>query len=150
MRCSDAHFENNFPSHLQFDRIPGGCFTNVSRALQNILSKFVYFKIPSSYENFNLKFYTCAQSHTLDTRVKFRHEILTINVITGSVNFREIDFESSPNVSETTPWSSNGCNNMKWTYIDIFILRFTFFITQDKTLVKWAPGHHMKRAKYSC
>ena len=39
-----------------------GCFTNVSRALQNILSKFEYFGIRSSYENFNLKLCTCAQS----------------------------------------------------------------------------------------
>ena len=37
------------------------------------------------------------------TRTKFRLEILTINVITGIVYFREIILESSRNVSETTP-----------------------------------------------
>ena len=45
----------------------------------------------------------CAQSHALVTRTKFQLEILTINVISGIVYFREIMLESSPNVSETTP-----------------------------------------------
>ena len=53
---------------------PGGCFTNVSRALQNILSNFVYGRNRTSYANFKLTLYTCAQSHT-----KFQLEILTIN-----------------------------------------------------------------------
>ena len=41
----------------------------------------------------------------LGTRTKFQLEILTINVISSSVYFREIILESSWNVSETTPWS---------------------------------------------
>ena len=84
----------------------GGCFTNVSRALQNILSKFVYCRSRTSYENFKLKLCTCAQSHALGTRTKFQLEILTINVISGIVYFREIILESSRNVSETTLWPS--------------------------------------------
>ena len=37
-------------------------FTNVSRALQNIIPKFVYCRYRTSYGNFKLKLYTCAQS----------------------------------------------------------------------------------------
>ena len=82
----------------------GGCFTNVSRALQNILSKFVCCRNRTSYEHFKLKLCSCAQSDALGTRTKFQLEILTINVITGIVYFRETILESSRNVSETTPW----------------------------------------------
>ena len=46
----------------------------------------------------------CAQSMALGTRTKFQLEILTINVISGIVYFREIILESSWNISETTPW----------------------------------------------
>ena len=45
----------------------------------------------------------CAQSPTLGTRTKFQLEILTINMISGMVYFREIILECSRNVSETTP-----------------------------------------------
>ena len=45
----------------------------------------------------------CAQSHALGTHTKFRLEILTLNVISSIVDFREIILESSRNVSETTP-----------------------------------------------
>ena len=82
---------------------PGVCFTNVSRALQNILSKFVYYKNRTSYDNFKLKLCTCAQSHALGTRRKSQLEILSINVNYGIVYFREIILESSRNVSEKTP-----------------------------------------------
>ena len=64
----------------------GGCFANVSRALQDILLKFVYCRNRSSYENF-----------------KFQLEILTINVISSIVYSREIILESLRNISETTP-----------------------------------------------
>ena len=83
---------------------PGVCFTNVSRALQDILLKFVYCRNRSSYENFKLKLCKCAQSMALGTRTKFQFEILTINVISSIAYFREIILESSRNVSETTPW----------------------------------------------
>ena len=83
---------------------PGVCFTNVLRALQDILLKFVYCRNRSSYENFKLKLCTCAQSMALGTRTRFQFEILTINVISSIVYFRKIILESSRNVSETTPW----------------------------------------------
>ena len=71
-----------------------GCFTNVSRAPQNIISKFVYCINCTSYENFKLKLCTCAQSQGLGTCTKFQLEILTINVISGSVYFGMIILES--------------------------------------------------------
>ena len=49
-------------SQYQFYWRPGGCFTKVSRALQNVISKFVYCRNRTSYENFKLKLCTCAQS----------------------------------------------------------------------------------------
>ena len=82
---------------------PRGCFTNVLRALQYILSTFVYCRNCTSYKNFKTKLGTCAQSHT-----KFQLEILTINVISGFVYFREIILESSQSISETTPWGLYG------------------------------------------
>ena len=46
-------------------------------------------------------------SHALGTHTKFRLEILTLNVISSIVDFREIILESSRNFSETTPWLYN-------------------------------------------
>ena len=83
-------------------REPGGCFPNVLRALQNILSKFVCCRNRTTYEHFKLKLCSCAQSHALGTRTKFQLKILTINVISGIVYFRDIMLESSRNVSETS------------------------------------------------
>ena len=84
-------------------RSSGGGFTNVSRALKNILSKCVYPRNSTCDENFKLKLCTCAQSHALGTHTKFQLEILTINVISGVVYFREIILASSQKVCETTP-----------------------------------------------
>ena len=77
------------PSTMYCVHPAGGCFTNVSQALQDILSKCVYSRNHSSYENF-----TCTD---------FQLEILTITVISGIVYFLEIILESTQNVSETTP-----------------------------------------------
>ena len=83
---------------------PGGCFTNVSRALQNILSKFVYCRNSTCDQNFKLKLCTCAQSHALGTCTKFQLEILIINVISGVVYFREIIFIHS----HALKWGGSG------------------------------------------
>ena len=58
---------------LTFLALPGGCFTNVSRALQDILLKFVYYRNRSSYENIKLKLCMCAQSmaHVQSFSLKF-------------------------------------------------------------------------------
>ena len=93
-------------THTRF-QAPGGCFTNFSRALQNILSKFVCCRNRTSYDHFKLRLCSCAQSRALGTRTKFQLEILTRNVITGILYFREIILESSRNVSETTPRSKS-------------------------------------------
>ena len=81
-----------------------GCFTNVSRALQNNLAK-IYNANNNIYgENFKLKLCTCAQSMALGTRTKFQLEILIRSAISAIHKFRENILESSRNVSETTPW----------------------------------------------
>ena len=116
--CCDIskHSETKIPCLLMLGRLqePGGCFTNVSRALQDILSKFVYCRNHTSYENFKLKLCTCAQSPALGTRTKFQLEILTINVISGMVYFHKIILESSRNVSETTPRASASIPGWYW------------------------------------
>ena len=63
----------------------------------------MYCRICTLYENFKLKLCTCAQSHALGTRTNFQIEILTINVISGVVYFRENILGSLRNVSETAP-----------------------------------------------
>ena len=70
-----------------------GIFTNVSRALQDILSKFVYCRNRSSDGNFKLKLCTCAQSHALGTHTKFQREIPTVSVISDIMYFREFILE---------------------------------------------------------
>ena len=89
-----------------FER-PVGCFINVSRALQNILSKFVYCRNRTSCENFKLKLCTCAQSYALGTHTKFKREILTINVFSGIVFIRLIILENSRNPGNTIHPSLN-------------------------------------------
>ena len=93
-----------------------GCQGIVSRALQNILSNFVYCRSRTSYANFKLTLCTCAQSHALGTCTKFQLEMFTINVISSIVYFREIVLESSWYVGETPPrcdkqvlWRPPGC-----------------------------------------
>ena len=44
-----------------------GLFHNVSRTLHNILSKFMYCRNFTCYENFKLNLCTCAQSNALGT-----------------------------------------------------------------------------------
>ena len=114
---------------------PGGCFTNVPRALQHILSKFVCCRNRTSYDHFKLKLCSCAQSHALGTRTKFQLEILTINVITGIVYFREIILESSQNVSETwgestsgksTSWFPNGFPSQKANNVESVCMSWWF------------------------
>ena len=82
---------------------PGGCFTNVSRALQNNLAKIYNAKNHIFSENFKLKLCTCAQSLALDTCAKFQLEILIRCTISVIHKFRENILESLRNVSETPP-----------------------------------------------
>ena len=82
---------------------PGGCFTNVSRALQNNLAKIYNARNHIYGENFKLKLCTCAQSMALCTSANFQLEILKRSTISAIHKFRENILESSRNVSETTP-----------------------------------------------
>ena len=50
-----------------------------------------------------MKLCMCAQSHALGTHTKFRLEILTLNLISSIVDFREIILEGSQDISETIP-----------------------------------------------
>ena len=98
------HFVKSTPDHnfLRLSvRSDGGCFTNISRALQTILSKFVYYRNCICYENSKPKLCTCAQSHALGTHTKFQLEILTTDVISGIVYFHEIILKSK--TLETQP-----------------------------------------------
>ena len=94
--CSGDHSELNFIFNGIAAELllPGGCFSNVSRALQDNLSTFVYCRNCTSCENFKLELCTCAPNHSLDTLTKFQLENLNINVISGIVHFREIILES--------------------------------------------------------
>ena len=80
---------------------PGGCFTNVSRAPQNILAKIHNTRNHIYGENFNLKICTYAQSKALGTCTKFQLEILITSTHRAIHKFRENFLESSRNVSET-------------------------------------------------
>ena len=80
-----------------------GCFTNVSRALQNNLAKIHNTGNHIYGENFKLKLCTCAQNMALGTRTKFQLEILMRTTISTIHKFQENILESSLYVSETTP-----------------------------------------------
>ena len=81
----------------------GGCFTNVSWALQNNLAKIHNVRNHIYGENFKLKLCTCAQGMALGTRTKFQLEILIRNTVSAIRKFQENILESSRNVSETNP-----------------------------------------------
>ena len=80
----------------------GGCFTYVSRALQNNLAKIHNARNHIYGKNFKLKLCMCAQSMALGTHTKFQLEILIRSTISAIHKFRENILESSRNVSETT------------------------------------------------
>ena len=73
---------------------PGGCFTNVSRALENNIAKIYNTRNHIYGENFKL---------ALDTHTMLQLEILIRSTISAIHTFRENILESSRNVSETTP-----------------------------------------------
>ena len=88
---------------------PGGCFFNVSRALQNNLAKTYNARNHIYGENFKLKLCTCALSMALGTRIKFQLEIIISCTLSAIQKFGENILESSRNVSETIPWSLTCC-----------------------------------------
>ena len=85
------------------DQVPGGCFTNISRALQNDIVKIYNARNHIYGENFKLKYCYCAQSMALGTCTKFQLEILIRSVMFAIHKFWENILESLRNVSETPP-----------------------------------------------
>ena len=96
--CYDMAF-TLWPSDIKCQE---GSFTNVSRGLQNFLSKLLYCKNRTFPENCKLKLCMCGKRHAMGTRTKFHLDVCIINVISGIVYFREIILEGSRDVSETT------------------------------------------------
>ena len=94
---------------------PGGCFTNVSRALQNNLAKTYNARNHIHDENFKLKLCTCVQSMALGTRTKFRPEILVRSTISAVHKFPENILESLRNVSETTSRDCKCCSSQPFS-----------------------------------
>ena len=92
---------------------------------RSILSKIVYCRNRTFYENFKLKLCGYAQNQALGTPTKFQQEILTINMISGIVYSREIVLVSSRDVSETTPGIS--------VYRDViyFLINHLLYLYQD-------------------
>ena len=93
----------NGNTHARTTKVPEGCFTNVSRALQNNLAKIYNARNHIYGENFKLKLCACAQSMALGTRTKFQLEILIRSTTSAIHKFRNNILESSRNVSEITP-----------------------------------------------
>ena len=110
---------------------PGGCFTNVLRALQNSLAKIYNTRKHIFGENFKLKLCACAQSMALGTRTKFKFEILIRSMIPAIHNFRENILESSRNIIETTPWFLMSPGQKQNLYQPCRICRFLFSIWKD-------------------
>ena len=105
--------------------IPGGCLIDISRALQNILLKFVYSWNPTSYMRISNWNFVCVhnawpwayiQSFSLKSS-------LYINMISGIVYFCNIILKSSQKVSEATPRALIKTSTMerkqKLTYINL-------------------------------
>ena len=67
----------------------GGCFTSVSRVLQNNLAKIHNARNHFYGENFKLKIRTCAQSMALGTHSKFQLEVLIRSMISAIHKLRE-------------------------------------------------------------
>ena len=84
-----------------------GCFTYVSRALQNNLAKIYNARNNIYVDYFKLKLRTCAQSMALGARTKFQLESLIRRTILVIYKFRENILESSRNVSEPPPGASH-------------------------------------------
>ena len=125
--CWLHHMSQEYPC-------PGGCVTNVSRALQKNLAKIYNARNRIYRENFKLKLCTCAQSMPLGTRTGFQLEILIRSTISAIHKFREIILESSRNVSEPTPgtWL-----NMKGTCFEERISIVGVAETLQHDMVSW-------------
>ena len=79
-----------------------GCFTNVSRALQNDLAKYAKPEIKFMVRTSSCNFVRVPKA--LGTRTKFQLEIRIRTTISAIHKFRENIWEGSRNASETPTW----------------------------------------------
>ena len=84
-------------SHYPHQWRPGGCFNNVSSALQNNLANIYNARNHIYGENFKLKLFTCAHACT-----NFELEIFIKSTISAIHKLRDNILESSWNINETT------------------------------------------------
>ena len=128
----------------------GGCFTNVSRALQNDLAKIYNVRNNISVENFELKLCTRAQSMALGTRTKFELEILIKSTILVIYKFRGNVLESSRNASETPP---GGCCNVKYpseAHLKFTSRQISFLIISTWVVETFVICFHRTRQSLPC
>ena len=95
---------------MEWPSSPGGCFTNVSRALQSNLTKICSAIIYIYGASFKLKLCICDQSMALGTRTKFQLGIVKRITISAIHKFREYNFENSWNVIVKQPPGSSMCD----------------------------------------
>ena len=98
----------------QIGKKPEGCFTNLSQAHQNNLTKLYNARNHFYGENFKLKLCMCAQSIALDTHTKLQLEILTRSMISVIHKFQEIILENSWNISETISNTWTNADQASW------------------------------------
>ena len=87
---------------------PGGCFTNISRVLQNNLAKIYSARNHNYDENFKLKLCTCAQSMALGTCPKFQLEILMRIQLLQYTNFERIFWRAGETLVKQPPGYHDG------------------------------------------
>ena len=97
---------------------PGGCFTNVSWALQNNLAKIYNANNHIYGANFKLKLCTCAQSMALGTRTKFQLEMLIGSAISATHKFRENILRARETLVKQPPviWEAEVSIISLWSY----------------------------------
>ena len=102
-------------------RFSGDCFIDISRGLQNNITKLYNAQNHIYGENFKLKLCMCAQCMDLGSCKTFQLEILMISTIFAICIFRRNVFGSSWNVSETTHWMSQHLQDRLYRGEDIFL-----------------------------
>ena len=126
----------------------GGCFTNISRALQNNLVKIHNTRNHIYGDNFKLKLCTCAQSMALGTRAKFQLEILITSTISATHKFRENILESSRNDSvakrDKATLTCKEIEHIAWpkSSIDEALIEFELAVYYH---FKWSMSNHLCR-----
>ena len=160
--CSGASsyirgFTVDTPYYIHEGVISGGCFTKISRALQNILLKFAHCRNRTSFENSKLKFCTCAQSHALGIHwlwahiqsfsLKFSPYMLIVILYFFARLFwgaREMLLKQSPGVfRESKVWFLVRCCYCSAVYNVVINLNALYSAAEIRS-----PGRPLKRFSY--